>query len=778
MRRKKVVILAALFSVICFFTLGIYNISPLVRAETDQVLTTLEKAQVLNKLTILRGDNGDFKLDDKLLRSEAAAFIVRIMAKEGHVENNKENYWVTRFPDVISTKWHAPYIGYCSRNGIIEGDEKGNFNPDEPISEKAFLKIVLGSLGYEYGLDFTWDDVYRKAYEAGLVEDSTYLIKTADNLNYSRGQVVDVIYKALTIETKTKKETLVEGLINEKVVSREIVDSIPIGNSIPKEGNIEEASTIEQIFVVDQNRLFIRLSKDIKSVTKEQIKIYTTKDFTNKLEVEVESQNEKTLVLKTSNQEALESYTIEIKNAIYKENNELVNLVGVFTGHAVTELKSDFFRISKVQPISKNMVQVYFTQPININSEDSSFYEIMIGDEVFAQGKLQGITARVPSSDGYCVSLYINGREFSEDTSYTLNISGDLTSMFGCNLNEGLGDSTRFKGVAKGVTIDNEELKVVKISVIDNTTIQLDFNKEINSVLAQQIYNFYITDENDIPIPIRRSKAIKYGSNNNKSIVISTQTPFVKGRNYIIMVNHINDVTRQYSIIENEYSFAANYSEKTNLSITYAQAIDKSSVIVKFNKMLDPATATNPLNYQILVSPDNVYIGNPSKVYYDEVNKPYEVKLFYPEGKTMETGKIYKVKIFGSLQDYLGNSLPTITEYGFAGTNKEPVKPTISDAVIISKDAIKITFNKEIEYGVPNIEPGNYILQYVSGTTTLKKVPISIIYINPTTMVLKFDSLNFETEYKIRALELMDYSGIVTNLKSDDSYLINVRMGQ
>jgi hypothetical protein len=442
MRIKKIATLIALVSVICFFMPGINNIISTVRAEANQSLTTLDKAQALNKLTILKGDNGDYKLDGKLLRCEAAAFIARIMGKEEHVEKNKENYWVTRFPDVISTKWHAPYIGYCSRNGIIEGDEKGNFNPDDPISEKAFLKLVLGSLGYEYGLDFTWDDVYRKAYEAGLVEDSTYLIKTSDNLDYSRSQVVDVIYKALTIETKTNKETLIEGLINEKVVSRELVDSIPIGD-IPKESDIDEASPIDQIFVVDQNRLFIRLSKDIEAVTEKQIKIYSTKDFTNKLEVEIESQSEMSLVLRTSNQESLESYTIEIRNAIYKENKELVNLVGAFTGHSVTELKSDFFRISKVQPVSKNMIQVYFTQPININSENSSLYEIMTGDEAFAQGKLQGITAKVPGSDGFCVSLYINGRELSEDVNYTLNISGDLTSMFGCSLNEGLGESIR-----------------------------------------------------------------------------------------------------------------------------------------------------------------------------------------------------------------------------------------------------------------------------------------------------------------------------------------------
>ena len=104
------------------------------------------------------------------------------------------------------------------RNGIISGDEFGNFNPDDPISEKAFLKLMLGTLGYEYGIDYTWEEVYRKAYQAGLVEDSTYLTKTADNFQYTRGQVVDVMYRALTIEMGTNKETLLDGLVKENVL--------------------------------------------------------------------------------------------------------------------------------------------------------------------------------------------------------------------------------------------------------------------------------------------------------------------------------------------------------------------------------------------------------------------------------------------------------------------------------------------------------------------------------------------------------------------------------
>ncbi|HHW31827.1 MAG TPA: hypothetical protein GXX20_09185 [Clostridiaceae bacterium] len=751
------------------------------QAETGKTISTLEKANVLNKLTILRGDNGDYKLADSLLRCEAAAFIVRLLGKETYVLENKEDYWVTRFPDVISTEWYAPYVGYCTRNGIISGDEYGNFNPNAAISEKAFLKLILGSLGFEYGIDFTWEEVYRKAYQVGLVEDSTYLTKTADNFQYTRGQVVDVMFRALTIEYGTNKETLLGGLVKQNVVSLELVESLnigKIGNISPGEDIIEEADVIEQIFVIDQNRLVLRLSKDIETIKAEQITIYKTHDFTNKLDVEIQAQSEQSLVINTSDQESLEDYTIEIRNAIYKNNKKQINLIGEFTGYENPELKSDFFRISKVKPISKNAIQVYFTHPVNINSEDSSYYVLFEGNQLFVQGNSQTLTVKA-SDTGEYITIYLNAREFSGEVNYILQVSGNLISAYGCKLNEGEGDSIKFRGVAIDPvdTANDEELRVIKISTVDSSTIQLDFNKEINPVLAKQIYNFYVTDENDIPYPIKKSKAVAYGGS-NKSIAIGMQTPLINGKNYKIMINNINDISRQYSIIEKEYTFTAAYPQVTYISITNAYAVDNSTVVVQFNKMLDAASAVNVTNYQLYSSPGTTFVGNPAKVYYDEINKPYEVKLFLSEDKKLEAGKIYKVKILNTLQDYLGNNVFSASEFGFAGTNTQPVKPNITDAIIISGDAIKITFNKDIVQEMPNINPSNYLLQYTNGLNVVKKVPISIIYIDSKTMVLKFDSLDFETSYKISALELKDYSGTVTNLRTEQNSAVTVRMGK
>ena len=48
-----------------------------------------EKVQLLNDLKIFTGSNGDYRLNDKLARSEASALAVRILGKELHVRLQK-----------------------------------------------------------------------------------------------------------------------------------------------------------------------------------------------------------------------------------------------------------------------------------------------------------------------------------------------------------------------------------------------------------------------------------------------------------------------------------------------------------------------------------------------------------------------------------------------------------------------------------------------------------------------------------------------------------------
>jgi hypothetical protein len=167
-----------------------------------------EKADTLNKFTVLRGDGKDYNLNGQLTRAEAAAFIIRIMGKEEEVLGNNNKYNKTVFPDVQKGQWFTSYIAYCVEQGIIGGFPNGKYAPNDPISEKAFLKLVLGVLGYKYNIDFDWSNVYATAYNTGLVLDYTYQGKSGDNTNYKRSEVVNVLYNVLRRINRNKKVTV------------------------------------------------------------------------------------------------------------------------------------------------------------------------------------------------------------------------------------------------------------------------------------------------------------------------------------------------------------------------------------------------------------------------------------------------------------------------------------------------------------------------------------------------------------------------------------------
>ena len=57
------------------------------------------------------------------------------------------------FKDVPVTNVFAGYITYCSQQGIINGYADGTFRPTATLSGNAFMKMLLGALGYDSAIE-------------------------------------------------------------------------------------------------------------------------------------------------------------------------------------------------------------------------------------------------------------------------------------------------------------------------------------------------------------------------------------------------------------------------------------------------------------------------------------------------------------------------------------------------------------------------------------------------------------------------------------------------
>ena len=219
MKRKLIAILLAVFTAFACvpaFAAGDLLISPAPTASAARP-TAGGAADALYALGLVGGygKNADgsvnFALGDKLTRAQAFVLVVRFVGAEKDATTSVQSHPFTDVP-----AWANPYIGYVYANGITKGVSETRFDPDTPVSEAAFLTIMLRVLGYNDGAgDFKWDDPYTLAQSVGIVDAK------ADTFN--RGSAFVICYRALTATVKSGN-SIAEQLIAKGVFTKEAYD--------------------------------------------------------------------------------------------------------------------------------------------------------------------------------------------------------------------------------------------------------------------------------------------------------------------------------------------------------------------------------------------------------------------------------------------------------------------------------------------------------------------------------------------------------------------------
>lgn len=703
-----------------------------------------DKVQLLSELKIFTGFNGDYRLNDKLSRSEAAALAVRMLGKEMYVLLNASNYSKTSFPDVDASLWYAPYVGYCTKEGILSGNTDGKYNPNDFITEKAFLKIILGVLGYEINKDYTWVNLYKKAFEAGLVTEISYIVKEEDNTDFNRGNAVNIMYNALVLDNKKTGKALFYTLIDEGVLSTEKAAELKLIED-------EKITEIEDLLVFDQNNITIVFNEDIKAIDK--IKIYQVNNEDRELSFSVDEMQGNYIMLKTEKQTPGMEYTLEVQKVEDLNKNIQEALYTAFIGFMQQTVESDFFRIQKIEPLNEKSIKLFFTHPVNINSENSLHYTISDENYTFASGDRDQLVVKTITAEDHCVLLSLKNGSFSEGEQYRVEINGNMTSAYSARLNDGEGDEMAFTAAAGAV----DGFKVLEVIPYENDTILLSFNKEVNPFLAQQIYNFYVTDKDLKPIAIKSATVEGQGLRIGEVLYLKLEKNLQKNEKYYVTINNLNDVTKQEYITERTYSFIADYGYVDNLDIVDITPIDRQTIDVYFTNMLDPTTAQN-INYYTISLRNGTATVYPKGVLYDTNIHPYKVTLFF-NVNDFEVKREYELKVSFEMKDYLGNKAGSTLRESFNASDVDKTNPNLEEVKPISTNAVKLVFDKQLSFVQTNLLPNNYTLEYNYQGMNIRKVPLSVLYINAKTLVLVFDELEYETPYTLRVNTIVDFSG-------------------
>lgn len=715
--------------IICCCLISVFSV-PVVKAEAtvEENITDSEAASRLSKLGMITGNaKGDFMLQSKLKRCEAAQFIVNLIGKNKYVKDNKDTYSSTAFKDVKKTDWFAPSVGYCQQVGIVTVND--TFNPGSSVTEKQFLGMVIQALGYSTPDDFSWATVYQKAYEIGLVSDSSYQIKTEDNKEFKRGNVVQLMYTALGLRPKAEDMSLIQKMVHEGLITYETAVSSKILRD-------EVVSKIVEIKPLNEQRIKIKFNEKIGKINTESIQINDNSNG-NELTISSVSQTDTELIIKTSKQVVARKYTIEIEKFIDFEGNTIQNISGQFSGYTVVEVVSDSFKISKIEQKNLNEVNVYFTHPVNENAVNPAFYEIYENNSLFISASPSDTLIKLlPNNKG--VTIALKSQKFTTDQEYSISVSPELISAFGVNFVEQTELDTF---IAKNLQ-QSTGFSIEQVIGLSRNTIQLDFTMDIDPNMAEQIYMYSITDSNNKQIEVKAAKLI---TNPGKSVLITINGSLDSSKTYNLMVNLMSDASHQYTINTKSYQFVGDMSAGIEFQIYSVVPVDTSSINVSFSKPLSEKTLSDLSNFTITDTNNPTLKINPIKAVVSTEDSS-TVRLFFANDKKLLTNMTYTLRLSSKVTDYTGYSLTGQSEYAFDTYNISESTMTIERAVKISHDTIKVVFSNDMSMDTPNILTGNYSVVYYENGVQVKKVPIAITYIDNRIIVLKFDILPESTD--------------------------------
>lgn len=157
-----------------------------------------EAIETLGALEIMVGDaeTGLFRPEDSLKRSEFAKVSVELLGLGDMAQNSTKP---TKFPDVVHNHWANGYINIAVDQGIVIGDDEGNFRPDDTISYAEAMTMLVRSAGYEPSAES------KGGFPSGYLSVGSQIgiAKNASagaNSDVTRGMVAQMTFNTLTVK--------------------------------------------------------------------------------------------------------------------------------------------------------------------------------------------------------------------------------------------------------------------------------------------------------------------------------------------------------------------------------------------------------------------------------------------------------------------------------------------------------------------------------------------------------------------------------------------------
>ena len=157
-------------------TMSLVTVSAGAKDFTDSTkIQYTEAVDVMSAVKVIDGyTDGSFNPTATLTRGAAAKIICNLIL--GPTTASALVADAAPYKDVPTNHTFAGYIAYCQKEGIISGYADGSFRPANSLTGYAFMKMLLGALGYDAKVEgYTgpnWSvNVAKRALNIGLDDD-------------------------------------------------------------------------------------------------------------------------------------------------------------------------------------------------------------------------------------------------------------------------------------------------------------------------------------------------------------------------------------------------------------------------------------------------------------------------------------------------------------------------------------------------------------------------------------------------------------------------------
>ena len=229
-------------------TMSLVTVSAGAKDFTDASKIAYDEAvDVMSAVKVIDGyAEGDFRPSTTLTRGAAAKIICNLIL--GPTTASALVADAAPYKDVPTNHTFAGYIAYCQKTGIISGYADGSFKPANSLTGYAFMKMLLGALGYKADQEgytgANWSiNVAKRALNIGLADDLVGDFNGVKAVNREEACLYAFNTLKATMVEYDKNSTVIVGniTIKEQSDAKEMANTGKTDGNIDKDGKMQFA---------------------------------------------------------------------------------------------------------------------------------------------------------------------------------------------------------------------------------------------------------------------------------------------------------------------------------------------------------------------------------------------------------------------------------------------------------------------------------------------------------------------------------------------------------